>query len=328
MQVTRSLKQHFTRHQNSAVSQLAICMREPQRFRSRLLEHVAIMEPLGFNAHALGVMAACNLHLFLAAPQALKAQYNMLRDVFGSCADEPDDDIRHTDITPACLPATAHDVSITTNVHQTSLVISCLHKACLAGPINVMQWSRWRLEQHLHNLVAAGLFADGAAARHACMQESRFLCANTLRWLLERKAAVLAAGGTPDDVRAVCCITASMQRVVKGLLLWQRARYVCTSQKGVRVKQCRLQCQDTPRHVQRLLDTARLYVAHLLCLSADRLCPCSTRSPTSRRSTQPTTRAESVMANSQRLASTWPQWMDRLSCKRCKSVSKRACKRS
>ena len=256
VQVTRSLKAYIIRHPNSTSSQLAVCMREPQSFRSHMLEHVAIMKPLGFNAHALGVMASRNLHLFLAAPRALEAQYNMLRDVFGSCADELADDISHTGILPACLPAVAHDVTITPSVDQTNLPISCLHKACLAGPTNVMRWSRWRLEQHLHNLVAAGFVADGAEARRACMQDSRLLTIHSLRWLLERKAAVLAVGGTPDDVRTVCCTKDPMETVLKGLLLWQRARYACMSQIGVRVTQYRLKCQYMPRHVCWLLDTA------------------------------------------------------------------------
>ena len=67
------------------------------------------MEPLGFNAHALGVLATRHLMLILGKPQALAERYAMLRDVFGSCADELADDISRTDITPKCLPAIAHD---------------------------------------------------------------------------------------------------------------------------------------------------------------------------------------------------------------------------
>ena len=241
---------------NNPASQLAVCTREPVLWRAQLRELIANMAPLGFNAHALGLMAMHNLHLFLAAPQALAAHVAMLRDVFGPCADELADDIRHTDITPACLPAVAHDVTTTPKSHQTNRSISCLHKACLAGPKHAMRWSRWQLEQHLHNLVAAGLFVDGASARRACMQDIRFLHSHSLLWLLERKAAVLAAGGTADDVRSVCCATYNMQRVLKGLLLWQRARYACMSQTGVRGKQCRLKCEDTPSHMCWLLDTA------------------------------------------------------------------------
>ena len=284
---------------------------------------------LGFNAHALGVLATRNLHLFLAAPQALEAHIAMLRDVFGPCADELADDIRHAGITSACLPAVAHDASTTSGAEESGQSISCLHKACLAGPIDVMQWSRWRLEQHLHNLVATGLFADGVQARRACMQDSNFLYTRSLRWLLERKAAVLAVGGNADDVRAVCGLTYNMQRVVKALLLWQRARCVCMPQIGVRVTQYRAS-NAKPRQVVCDGCLKRLVCTCLTCclVFADRQCLSSTRSASSRRSTQPTTRADSAMAAGQRLASTWPLWMDRLSCKGCESLSKRACERS
>ena len=326
MQITTSIKLHMSPGVTLS-TKLALCLRYPEEFDNLLCAHVATMGPLGFNAHALGVMATRNLHLFLVAPQALEAHIAMLRDVFGPFADELADDIRRTDITPACLPAVAHTASNSSGADQSGQSISCLHKACLAGPDNVMRWSRWRLEQHLHNLVVAGLVADGAEARRACMQDSRFLHIHSLRWLLERKAAVLAAGGTMDDVRSVCCATYTMQRVLEGLLFWQRARYACLSQTGVCVKQCRLKCQDTPRLVYWLLDTTCLYVPYMLCSSADRLCPCTTRSPTSGRSTQRTRRMLCGVARGPRLASTWPLRMDRRSCAHLKSWSMCACKR-
>ena len=238
MQITSAIKLHMAPKAPPS-TKLALFVRNPEEFDNLLCAHVATMGPLGFNAHALGVMATHNLHLFMAAPQALAAHVAMLRDVFGPCADELADDIRHTNITPACLPAVAHDAPNSSGADQSGQSISCLHKACLAGSDNVMRWSRWRLEQHLHNLLAAGLFADGVEARRACMQDSTFLYNRSLRWLLERKAAVLAVGGNADDVRAVCGLTYNMQRVVKALLLWQRARYVCMPQISVRVKQYR-----------------------------------------------------------------------------------------
>ena len=54
---------------------------------------------------------------------------------------------------------------------------------------------------------------------------THLLQTRTLEWLLQRRAAVLEAGGALDDVRAVCACAASLQAVLRGLLLWQLARY-------------------------------------------------------------------------------------------------------
>ena len=96
--------------ERSAMFRLALCTREPEAFRANLHAHVTTMLPLGFNAHALGVLASRDLRLFLSTPQALAARFNMLREVFGPAADELAADIRRTGITPACLPAVAHDI--------------------------------------------------------------------------------------------------------------------------------------------------------------------------------------------------------------------------
>ena len=93
----------------------------------------------------------------------------MLREVFGPAADELAADIRRTGITPACLPAVAHDVAECHDAAADS-AMSCLHKAVLAGPADIMQWTQEGLEEHLRRLVAAGLFASEAEARRECMR--------------------------------------------------------------------------------------------------------------------------------------------------------------
>ena len=92
--------------------------------------------------------------------------------------------------------------------------LSSVHRAMLAGPDNVLGWTREGLKQHMRTLVAAGLFHSDAEARRECMLQPRLLKSRTLRWYVERKAAVLEVGGTLDDARAVCASTPSMQAVL------------------------------------------------------------------------------------------------------------------
>ena len=220
------MKRQVSKQSHSATTQLTFCSRDPEQFRAHLQAHLAAMEPLGFNAHALGVLAARNPHIILAPPEALAARYKMLRGVFGAAADElVRGTLSHTGITPACLPAVAHDTLDAAERAKAGSAISCLHKAILSGPNAVMGWSPEGLEAHLRTLVAAGLFHSEAEARRGCMRRwGNLLASHTLEWYLQRRAAVLAAGGSADDVRAVCSQTVGLPVVRRGLLLWQRAR--------------------------------------------------------------------------------------------------------
>ena len=224
VQISRAVKLHIGKEHKSKGYQLVLCTREPSAFRAHLHAHVATMEPLGFNAHALGVLASRHLRLLLAKPQALAERYAMLRDVFGSCADDLADDIRRTDITPECLPAIAHDACNASCGRSTGSAISCLHKAMLSGPDNMLTKSREGIEEQLRRLVAAGLVFNEAEARRACMQRPQLNVNHTLQWMLERRAAVQAVGGSPNDVRVVCCRNASMPVVLRGLLFWKQVR--------------------------------------------------------------------------------------------------------
>ena len=94
----------------------------------------------------------------------------------------------------------------------------------LAGPHHVLDWTREGLKQHMRTLVAAGLFHSDAEARRECMLRPRLLASHTLRWYVERKAAVLEAGGSMDDVLAACCIAGSLQAANPCLLLWKQVR--------------------------------------------------------------------------------------------------------
>ena len=53
------------------------------------------------------------------------------------------------------------------------------------------------------------------------MQRPQLLTGHALRWYVERKAAVLEAGGSMDDVLAACCLTQSLEAALPCLLLWR-----------------------------------------------------------------------------------------------------------
>jgi hypothetical protein len=55
------------------------------------------------------------------------------------------------------------------------------------------------------------------------MARLQLLRVRNLRWFLERKAAVLEAGGTIEDVRTACCQTGSLRAALPCLLLYQRS---------------------------------------------------------------------------------------------------------
>ena len=234
MQIASALTQHIklistTSTVTNRGHQLALCSYHPADFRANLREHVATMAPLGFNAHALGVLAARHLSLFLGTPQALAAQYTMLRSVFHPWSDELADSVGKSIITPACLPAVVPDSEAACAMRQYGPTpgkapISQLHKAVLAGPVSLLVCMRDGLQRRTRMLVAAGLYATEADAARACMQRTPLLLSRKLEWYLERKVAVMEGGGTLDDVRTACCCTQSLQAALPCLLLWQRAR--------------------------------------------------------------------------------------------------------
>ena len=95
-------------------------------------------------------------------------------------------------------------------------------------------WTREGLEEHMRTLVAAGLFATKAAALRACLLRNRLLASYKLEWYLERRVAVLEAGGTADDV-LTACTQANSLRVLLERLLYIRAR--CDAELGLLCKE-------------------------------------------------------------------------------------------
>ena len=191
-----------------------LCSADPAAFRANLQEHVHTMALLGFNVYALGILATRDIYLFIGTPDALSAHVAMLRNFFRPWGDELAIDISQTKITSLCLPAVALD---TMHVSQHSAAtthhkpISQLHKAVLAGPLSLLKCTPARLEEQMRTLVAAGLCATEEDARRQSMQRFQLLLAHTPEWYLERKAAVLGAGGDDDDVHAACCRTQSLR---------------------------------------------------------------------------------------------------------------------
>ena len=63
----------------------------------------------------------------------------------------------------------------------------------------------------MRTLVAAGLFNTKAEVLRGALLRIKLLASRKLEWYLERRVAVLEAGGTADDVLAACIQSYSLQ---------------------------------------------------------------------------------------------------------------------
>ena len=200
---------------------------QPDRFLESLNMLVTTMAPRGFTAAALGVLAARDARVLFRDPDWLAVQFEMLRAFFAPYSDAPATVTRMTRGLQASLPAVLPCAKQTLNrsfAAGQQMDLSRVHRAMLAGPRDVLGWTREGLKQHMRTLVAAGLFYSDAEARRECMLRPKLLLSRQLRWYVERKAAVLEAGGSMDDVLAACCITGSLRAAFPCLLLWQLSR--------------------------------------------------------------------------------------------------------
>ena len=187
------------------------------------------MAPLGFNAHALGLLAKRSCHAIVGQPQALAAHVTMLRSHFHPWGDALADDISKTKITALCLPAVAPDTMRVIKAGSELPVgsqVSQLHRAVLVGPSDLLRYTAPGLRKHMRTLVAAGLFVDEAEARRGSLQLNKLLVAHKLEWYMERRVAVLEVGGTSDVVHAACAATHSLRTLLARLLLYKLARCV------------------------------------------------------------------------------------------------------
>ena len=146
-------------------------------------------------------------------------------------------DLSRTDVSRACLPAVAKDADPPTPAALAAAskrgMCSLVHKAMLAGPTDVLRWTREGLQAHMRTLVAAGLFAAEADALRGCMLRNNLVKSRSLEGYLERRAAVLEAGGTADDVLAACCQNANLRTALPCLLLWRRSKCATCSWSSV-----------------------------------------------------------------------------------------------
>ena len=202
---------------------------QPDRFLDRLNMLVNTMALRGFTAAALGVLAARDARVLLRDPDWLAVQFEMLRAFFAPDSDAPATVTKMTRGLRASLPAVMPCAKQTLDKRFAAgqqMDLSSVHRAMLAGPDVVLEWTREGLKQHMRTLVAAGLFHSDAEARRECMQRPQLLSSHKLRWYVVRKAAMLEAGGSTDDALAACCYGGSLQAAYPCLLLWQLSRCV------------------------------------------------------------------------------------------------------
>ena len=208
--------------------QMLFCAQQ-QRFRELLSAHVTTMARHGFTATAVGVLASRDARVILRDPDWLAVQFEMLRAFFAPYGDAPavvprmSKDLKRC--LPAVVPSSSSALAPSAGPAEHSK-LSCVHRAMLAGPDSVLSITRLGLKQHMRTLVVAGLFANESEARQECMAHPKLLACLSLRWHLERKAAVLEAGGSKGDVLAACCDMGALGHAHSCLLLWQRSECV------------------------------------------------------------------------------------------------------
>ena len=227
VQVLRACRRLLCSTSGNGSMQRDLFCASPRHFLERMKTHVTTMAPRGFTAAALGVLAARDARVLFRDPDWLAVHFEMLRAFFAPYSDAPAAVRMMTRGLQASLPAVmpcAKQALDKRSAPRQQIDLSCVHRAMLAAPDDVLRWTREGLKQHMRTLVAAGLFHSDAEARRECMLRPKLLESHLLRWYVERKAAVLEAGGSMDDVLAACCLTCSLQAAYPCLLLWKRLR--------------------------------------------------------------------------------------------------------
>ena len=148
-------------HANDSMQRELFCA-QPDSFLDRLNMLVTTMAPRGFTAAALGVLAARDARVLFRDPDWLAVQFEMLRAFFAPYSDAPATVTKMTRGLQASLPAVMPCAKQTLDKRSAAsqqMDLSSVHRAMLAGPNNVLGWTREGLKQHMRTLVAAGLFA-------------------------------------------------------------------------------------------------------------------------------------------------------------------------
>ena len=183
---------------------------ETEDWQEQLRALVDTMTSYGFNRTAIGTLAARDARVMLREPDWLAVQFEMLRAFFAPYGDSLVALLRVHKHMHGCLPAVvpgAERIPGSGSGSARHADLSCVHRAMLFGLDDVLGWTREGLTQHMRTLVAVGLFECEAEARQGCMLRPKLLQSCQARWYLVRKAAVLEAGGSMDDVLAASCDT-------------------------------------------------------------------------------------------------------------------------
>ena len=245
MQVLRAFNRPLRKPDANDSMQRKLFCAQPDRFLDHINMLVTTMAPRGFTAAALGVLAARDVCVLFRDPDWLAVQFEMLRAFFAPYSDAPATVRMMTRGLQASLPAVMPRAEQTFDRRCAAgqpVDLSSVHRAMLAGPSLVLEWTREGLKQHMCTLVAAGLFHSDAEARRECMSRPRLLESHLLRWYVERKAAVLEAGGSMDDVLAACCLSGSLQNCIPVLAPLAGVRVCCFRLLPLRGHVCFLMC--------------------------------------------------------------------------------------
>ena len=227
LQVLRGCHRLLTQTAVGADKKQQIFVAKTEPWQAHLRALVTTMAQYGFNPTAIGALAARDAGVVLRDPDRLAVQFEMLRAFFAPYGDALAVLPRMTKGVPGCLPAVVPEAMRTVDSGRKSgrhADVSCVHRAMLFAHSDVLSWTREGLTQHVRKLVAVGLFEGETEARQGCMLRPWLLQSRQARWYLERKAAVLEAGGSMDDALAACCATGAVARALPVLMLWQHTQ--------------------------------------------------------------------------------------------------------
>ena len=230
LQIGAMLRQCFprSRSRQGIVQHASLFHQNPTSFCANLHAHVATMAPLGFNAAALGVVAHRSPATILGSPDALAAQFIMLRKFFSPWSDEVLHRVEGTTMIPSkCLPCVIGEearVGGQLISSRSAPLISRLHKAVLVGPVSVLEYTGERLQKQMHTLLAAGVSTTEEGVRQQCMSYPQYLPYHKLEWYLRRKAAIEEVGGTFDQVLSAYRAGGSLEVAIPWLMRYMQGR--------------------------------------------------------------------------------------------------------
>jgi hypothetical protein len=183
------------------------------KFSDRLTELVTALAGFDFSVADAAVLLAGGSQLWTLDAQTLSLKLHMLQSFF-----HPFGDASYV----GKLPDNAS--------HRRGAGTTCLQAALLCKPSAILCTADG-LREYMRNLVAlGGLFETETEACEACLRSPRLLRSHSWGRLVSLKAAVLAGGGAPADVRTAVQMAWSAQDVLSACLL--RKRFGCAWPKA------------------------------------------------------------------------------------------------